>query len=88
MRRRHCEAINFETEHDCEIEVIKFTGISCKSLEDNVKKQHSPQRSHISAREAYGEAKLEIIVALDGCMTRHPTVKQRESGRKLGIAVS
>ena len=37
-RRRQFETIDFETEHDCEIKVTKFTDIACKRLEDDVRK--------------------------------------------------
>ena len=49
MRRRQCETNNFETECDYEIEVTKLTGMLSKSLEDDVRKQHAPRHSHISA---------------------------------------
>ena len=87
MRRRHHEIINFKTEYDYETEVIKFTRISCKSSEDEVRKKHTPQYSHIRTREYYGEAKLERIVGPDGRMTRPTTTKKRYSGRKVGTVV-
>ena len=65
MLRRTFETINFETQNDYEIEVTKFTDISCKSLEEDVRKKHSPRRSHINTRQAYGQAKVEIIEGPD-----------------------
>ena len=59
----------------CEIEVTKFTGVLCKMLEDDVVKQCAPRRSHISRREAYGEAKLESIAGPDGYMNCPATSK-------------
>ena len=58
MRRRQNETNNFETEHDYEIEVTKFTDILSKRLEGDFRKQHAPRRSHINTRKAYEDAKL------------------------------
>ena len=59
-----------------------------QKLDDSIKKQHAPWSSHISTRESYGEAKLQIIVGPDGRMTLPKTSKQRDLGRKVGTAVN
>ena len=77
MLRRKCETKNFETKKDCEMEVNKLTDALCKSLEDDTRKQHDPRHSHISAREAYREDKLERIVGPYGRMNLPATAKKK-----------
>ena len=86
-RSRQCETNNFETEHDHEIEVTKFTDMLCKTLEDNFRKHHDPQRSHINTRESHRQDKLEKIVGPDGRMARPKTSKQRDVVRRAEEAV-
>ena len=45
-----CKNNNFETECDYEIEVNKLTYAVCKSLEDDIRKQHAPRCSHVNTR--------------------------------------
>ena len=59
----------------------------CCTKEDDARKQHDPRRSHISTREACGEANLERIGDPDGFMNLHITAKQKYSGRKVGAAM-
>ena len=49
-----------------------------KKIEDDVRKKHAPLSDHIVTWKLYGEAKLEPIAGLDGCMTRLTTEKNRD----------
>ena len=80
--------INFESEHDYEIEVTKFTEILCNSLEDDDRKQHASLHSHIRTRQDCRESKLEKVAGPDGHVTRPATTKQRYSGRKVSTDVN
>ena len=71
------EINNFVIKCDYEIKFTKFSDMLTKNLEENLKKQLSSQQSHINSREASGEAELEMILGIDGCMTRLATTKQR-----------
>ena len=71
-----------------EIGITKFSDVLTKSLEDNLRKKLDPRRSHINARESFGEADLERIMYEDRCMNCPATVKQRELGRRVGVDVN
>ena len=88
MRRRQCGTNSFETECDYDTEVTKSTDMMQKCLEDDIRKQRTPRRSHISTIEAFVEEVLEMISGLYGRNDRPTTLYQRKSGRKVGIAVS
>ena len=59
-----------------------------KTLEDDLRKQLAPRRSHLSEALAFGEAELERIRGVHGRMTRTTAAKQREGGRRVGTSVS
>ena len=87
MRRRKCEINTFETKYDYEIEVNKLTDTLCKCLKDDIKKQNTPRHSHIRSREVHREEVLERIESPDAFYACPTPVKERESDRRVGIAV-
>ena len=68
--------------------LISLLARRTKRLDENSRKQHTPQHSHISTREACGESKLERTTCLDGHVTRTETEKQRDSGKRVGVAAN
>ena len=69
------------------MEVTKLTDMLCKILEDDARKKNDPWWSLISTRETCGEDKLKRNTGPDGRTNRPTTAKQRDSGRRVGVAV-
>ena len=77
MRRRQNKIKIFEIEWDYEIEIIKFSNMLTKSLEDNLRKKLCPRQSRINVMLIFGEEELERIIGTDGHTTCPVTEKQR-----------